>query len=171
MGAVALPAWAVWAQGEIGQREVAGRASNPRIMQYRTIANIPLAGDDGGVPWCAIFVNAALASAGVQGSGSGMARSFERSRHFVRLRAPVPGCIMTYWRGSPQSGSGHVKIYVGKQRGQMIAIGANENDSVRISPAATNRLTGYWWPAGVPVPQTSDDRYAGPIGAAAEREV
>ena len=50
--------WLAWARGELGVRETPGPVSTKRILDYRAIAGIHLGGEDGVVPWCAIFVNA-----------------------------------------------------------------------------------------------------------------
>src|SRR5215510_6324904 len=72
------PPWLILARREIGFRE---RSGNRGIERYVSLAHAGSPGD----PWCAIFVNAMLESAGYPGTRSAAARSFERSQHFIRL--------------------------------------------------------------------------------------
>lgn len=152
-----LPKWLEAAIGEIGQREVSGGKSNPRIVEYRTIAKLDLKGDDGDVPWCAIFVNAMLAQAGVKGSGSGMARSFASSKDFEKLAAPMVGCI-TVISSNRGPSSGHVFFYTAENGILFQALGGNQDDRVSIGMFAKKRLVGHYWPKGAPKPASPFDK-------------
>lgn len=145
------PAWLVKALVELGQAEVTGATSNPRIVAYRTIAGLPVEGDDGVVPWCAIFVNAMLAEAGVAGSGSALARSFAASPHFERLSAPMLGCV-TVISSNRGPASGHVFFYTAENGLFFQALGGNQNDSVSIAMFQKAKLVGHFWPKGQPKP-------------------
>ena len=165
----ATPAWYRWAVAELGQKEVPGRASNPRIMEYRTIGKTPLAGEDGVVPWCAIFVNAALEAVGIRGTRSGMARSYERSSDFVKLPGPAVGAIVTKWRGKPTSGLGHVGFYVGHDaRGRVVFLGGNQGDAVSRASFDPAQITGYWWPKGQPLPKVGKVDAGAAVASATE---
>ena len=147
------PIWYRWALAEVGVRETPGPKSTPRIMAYREIGKTPLGGEDGAVPWCAIFVNAALEAAGVRSTRSGMARSYERSPGFVKLAGPALGAITCKWRNSPKSGLGHVGFYAGHDtRGRVVLIGGNQGDSVSKASFDPGQITGFFWPKGQPLP-------------------
>lgn len=146
-----LAIWMERALGEYGQAEIPGAKSNPRIIEYRKISGLNLAGDDGAVPWCAIFVNAMLRLANVPGSGSAMARSFASSRHFKKLAAPVVGCI-TVISSSRGPSSGHVFFYTAENDIMLQGLGANQNDAVNVAMFPKSKLVGYYWPASVPLP-------------------
>jgi uncharacterized protein (TIGR02594 family) len=148
---MAPPEWLSAATRELGQTEVAGARSNPRIIEYRRMSGLALGGDDGAVPWCAIFVNAMLALAGVRGSGSAMARSFASSSAFERLAAPMVGCI-TVISSSRGPASGHVFFYTAENGLFLQALGGNQNDSVSISMFQKAKLVGHYWPKGQPKP-------------------
>ena len=152
-----LTPWLAAAIAEIGQAEVAGAKSNPRILEYRKFANLPLGGDDSVVPWCAIFINAMLARVGVKGSGSAMARSFARSKEFEKLEAPVVGCI-TVISSNRGPASGHVFFYTAENGLFFQALGGNQNDCVSISMFHKAKLVGHFWPRGVPRPPAPFDR-------------
>jgi uncharacterized protein (TIGR02594 family) len=163
------PAWYVWATRELGQKEVPGRGSNPRILEYRKIGKTPLAGDDSDVPWCAIFINAALEGVGVKGTRSGMARSYERSTDFVRLAGPAEGAIVTKWRGSPKSGLGHVGFYVGHDaNGRVVFLGGIQGDAVSRASFKPGEITGYWWPKGVALPKVGVIKLGAAVNTATE---
>lgn len=153
---VATP-WLKFASHEIGQSEVAGAKSNPRIKDYRKIANIPLEGDDSVVPWCAVFVNAMLAKAGVKGSASGLARSFTHSEHFEKLSQPCVGCI-TVISSNRGAGSGHVFFYTAENGLFFQGSGGNQDDSVSIKMFQKAKLVGHYWPKGQDHPKYPFDR-------------
>ena len=145
------PRWLIEAHKDIGFRE---RGANLGIEHFIEEAhNTGHPGD----PWCAIFVCAKLEECSIRSTRSAMARSFERSQHFVRLPGPALGAIATFWRGSPSSGSGHVNFYAGTdENGRHIGVGGNQGDRVSAAQMDMLRHTGWWWPKNEPLP---------PIGA------
>jgi uncharacterized protein (TIGR02594 family) len=143
------PAWLAWARAELGVHETPGPASTARIIEYRDIAGIPLGGEDGRVPWCAIFVNAALRSAGLNGSGNGMARGF--LRWGMALDGPAKGAI-TVLSSSRGPTTGHVSFYVGETDTHVRLLGGNQGDAVSIASFPKSRVLGYRWPEGVDLP-------------------
>lgn len=152
-----LTPWMTAALAELGQSEISGPKSNERILDYREMAGIRIGGDDGVVPWCAIFVNAMLAKAGVKTSGSAMARSFASSANFERLTAPMVGCI-TVISSSRGPASGHVFFYTGENGIMFQALGGNQNDSVNISMFQKKKLVGHFWPKGLARPAPPFDK-------------
>lgn len=141
------PPWMTWALKEVGFHE---RGQNLGIEKYITLARCGSPGD----PWCAIFANAGLEFCGIRGTRSAMARSFEKSEHFVQLDGPAYGAITTMWRQSKNSGLGHVFYYCGENENGIIALGGNQSDQVRRQYEPRNRVVGYWWPAALPLPKT-----------------
>jgi uncharacterized protein (TIGR02594 family) len=97
-----------------------------------------------------------LEGAGIKGTRSALARSFERDSNFVKLSAPALGCIVTFWRGVKSQGLGHVGFYAGEQGGLIYTLGGNESDMVRVEPyrkiGSKFGLSGYYWPKSVPLP-------------------
>jgi uncharacterized protein (TIGR02594 family) len=143
------PGWLMKGIDELGQREVSGAASNPRIIQYRRMGKTPLGGDDGAVPWCAIFTNAMMETVGVSGSGSAMARSYVSSGAFRRLSQPALGCIAVK-SSNRGPASGHVGFYVGEDGLFVYLLGGNQNDEVNISAFRKKEFIGFYWPKGQP---------------------
>jgi uncharacterized protein (TIGR02594 family) len=145
--APAEPSWLAAARRDIGFHEV---GTNRGIKKFIASARCGSVGD----PWCAIFINAKLEDAGIRGSRSSMARSFERDPNFVKLAGPALGAIATLWRGSPSSGSGHVFFYVGENENGVLGIAGNQSDGVRRAYQDRSRIVGYFWPKSVPLPKT-----------------
>src|SRR5262245_1660488 len=133
------PPWLAKAESYLGFHE---RVGNRGIEEFIALAKC----GEGGDPWCAIFVNACLEAAGVRGTRSAMARSFERDGNFVKLAGPALGAITTMWRSSPSSGSGHVFFYLGENEKGVLALGGNQSDQVCRQYEPRERVTGYWWP-------------------------
>ncbi len=155
--------WSLWALKELGTHEKGGVGSNPRIIEYRKIGKTPIKGDDSNIPWCAIFVNAALEANGVRGTRSALARSFTNNSHFVRLLRPVEGCIAVF-SSSRGPTTGHVGIYQGQTKNKIVIISGNSDNGVTLAGYPTARLIGYYWPRGVPMPK------AGPINVKSSEE-
>lgn len=138
--------WMTWALKEVGFHEI---GTNRGIDKYISLARVGSSGD----PWCAIFINAALESSGIAGSRSAMARSFESHGGFVKLAGPAYGAIVTMWRGSQDSGKGHVFFYLGENDKGVIALGGNQDNQVCRQYEPRNRIVGYYWPKSVPLPK------------------
>lgn len=147
------PPWFKWALGEVGVREVPGKGSNPRILAYRKMAKIPIDGDDSEIAWCSVFCGAALEQCGIRGTRSAAARSALTSPAMVELKTPVLGCIVVLARPGSKW-QGHVGFYRGETADSVYLLGGNQGDSVSIAPFPKDRVLGYRWPAGVPVPAT-----------------
>jgi uncharacterized protein (TIGR02594 family) len=148
------PKWFTLARGYMGFHEI---GNNRGIEHFIDDSHTGSLGD----PWCAIFANACLEEAGVPGTRSAMARSFEKHKNFVKLAGPALGAISTYWRGSKSSGSGHVNFYAGTDAKGHIGIGGNQSDQVSAAYMDMTRHTGFWWPASVPLPTVGPVRVSG----------
>lgn len=147
------PPWFVWAAKEIGTREDPENAG-PAIRRYVQLGHCGQEGD----PWCAIFANAALEQSGIPGTRSALARSFEHDQTYARLPGPAFGAIVTFWRGNPHSGLGHVGFCNGLTGVYISTLGGNESDMVQIEllrgRGSTFGLSGFFWPKSVKLPQT-----------------
>lgn len=138
------PVWLRRARQEIGVREIAGSRHSARVLSYWELAKLPFRDDE--TPWCAGFVGAMLEDCGIKSTRSGMARSYEK---WGQPCGAIPGAVVTFWRGSKSSGSGHVGFLVGKdQSGNLMILGGNQGDEVNIKPFSASRVTAYRWPAG-----------------------
>jgi len=137
--------WVVRAESYLGFRET---GNNQGIGHFIDLAHTGSLGD----PWCAIFVNACLEEAGIQGSRSPAARSFTSSSNFVRLSGPALGAITVRWRGSPSAETGHVYFYLGENSSGIVALAGNESDQVQRYYESRDPVLGYYWPKSVPLP-------------------
>jgi uncharacterized protein (TIGR02594 family) len=152
------PDWFRWAFMEIGFHEI---GNNQGLERYIRLGHSGNEGD----PWCAIFVNAALEDPtfqddakklSVPGTRDARSRSFSTNPNFVKLAGPCLGAIVVFWRGSQDSGLGHVGFYRGENTTHIWVLGGNENDMVQIEAlpksSASFGLLGYWWPKSVALP-------------------
>lgn len=140
------PKWVEIARGLIGVHEIKGGAAHsPEILQmWRDIKRGGIKDDE--TPWCAAFAGAMLERAGIQSS------RFESAKSYldwgIVLGAPMYGCIVVFTR----EGGGHVGFVVGKDAdGRLLVLGGNQGDAVSIKAFPVDRVSGYRWPAGVPL--------------------
>jgi uncharacterized protein (TIGR02594 family) len=146
------PAWMDHAWAEIGQREVAGAADNPRILAfYREVGHADATHDE--VAWCAAFVGAALQRAGVAGTGSLLARSY--LGWGVALETGRLGAIAVFSRGS-DSATGHVGFYLDGDDNRVFILGGNQGDAVSVTAIERGRLLGLRWPQPAAAAPTKD---------------
>jgi len=138
----------------LGVKEFAGSRDNPIIIDW--------AKDEGGdvakvythdsIAWCALFANHTLTKVGLEGTETLWALDFANPKKWpcLRLDGPAVGAFAPMLR----DGGGHITIVAGKdQHGNVMGLGGNQSDAVTIAPFAVSRLNkGYWWPAGVPLP-------------------
>lgn len=142
------PRWMAEARKHIGQREIAGSRHNPLILRWWTAIRAPFTDDE--TPWCAGYVGGCLEAVGLRSSRSAMARSY--SRWGVGLSGPAVGAVVVFSR-PPSPTSGHVAFVAGRDRaGNLMVLGGNQKNMVRIDPFALGRVVGYRWPADEPTP-------------------
>lgn len=93
------------------------------------------------VPWCAGFVNGALAAGGYGGTGSLAARSF--LKYGEATDVPREGDIVVTSRGNDPM-KGHVGFYAGTdENGNIKILGGNQGNAVSIKTAPANTVLGY----------------------------
>lgn len=137
------PAWLDHAWAELGQREIAGPASNARIADYIRRVGHPKLADDA-TPWCAAFVGACLERAGIAGTGSLLARSYLSWGD--ETREPPLGAVTVLSRGVDPA-FGHVGFLVGMTGDHVMLLGGNQSDAVTVEGFARSRLLGFRVPA------------------------
>jgi uncharacterized protein (TIGR02594 family) len=136
------PTWLDHAWADLGVLERSGDANNPRVLAYYRDSGHPDIRSEE-VAWCAAFVGACLARASVKPTGSLMARSY--LDWGVAVDAPRLGAIAILSRGDDPS-LGHVGFVVGINGNQLLLLGGNQSDAVRIEAFTTDRLLGLRWP-------------------------
>lgn len=142
----ATPLWLTLAQLHIGTKEIPGVQHHSKIIQWwRDIKRGGIKTDE--VPWCAAFVGAMLEQAGIRST------RFESAKSYldwgVKLTGPVYGCVVVFAR----DGGGHVGFVTAvTPDGRLAVLGGNQANMVSVAGFATDRVVGYRWPDGVPIP-------------------
>lgn len=97
--------------------------------------------------WCAAFVNSSLDQAGLPGTGSPAARSFENYGTPVQPEAAQQGDLVVQSRKDPKNpNAGHVGFFAGPStRGDTWMLGGNQGrkGEVSLQPFTEQRLLGY----------------------------
>lgn len=133
--------WLDTAYSLIGEREIPGPKHNPLILKMWQAIHSGWFKDDE-TPWCAGYVGYCLEQNGIKSTRSAAARSYEKFG--VKLSRPAVGCIVVFTR----KGGGHVGFVVGKDRyGNLMVLGGNQGNMVKISPFSLDRVTAYRWPS------------------------
>jgi uncharacterized protein (TIGR02594 family) len=130
--------WYEIARREIGTKELAGIADNPRIVEYHSTTTLRATDDE--VPWCSSFVNWCVQKAGYLGTGSAAARSW--ASWGVKIEKPVKGCIVVMTR----TGGGHVGFYEGSDSSTVQVLGGNQDDAVNSRRYRAQRVLCYVLP-------------------------
>lgn len=159
------PRWFEIAGSYLGQKEVVGKGSNPVILgwaqQFGGWIRSYFTDDD--IPWCALFVNAVLKQAGLKGTNSLAARSFEKWGY--RLDEPAVGAILVFGR----NGGGHVGFYVAERKDAFLVRGGNQGNAVTDTWISKSRLLAIRWPFTEPAP-TSGPVFKDGSGALSKNE-
>lgn len=138
--------WLDTAYKYLGTKEIKGAKHNPIILKWWAAIRAPFVDDE--QPWCAAFVGGVLEECGIRSSRSASARSYLKWGR--KMDIPARGCIVVFWRGSPQSWNGHVGFLVGIDRnGNYMVLGGNQGDTVTVASFARTRVLGFRWPEGV----------------------
>ena len=94
--------------------------------------------------WCAAFANAALAQAGIEGTGSLAARSFETWGEGVDPSQAMPGDVAVFSRPSGGPNAGHVGFFAGyNPDGSIRVLGGNQGNSVSYADMPASQLLGF----------------------------
>ena len=92
--------------------------------------------------WCAAFVNASLAQAGLEGTGKLNARSFMDWGQATEQ--PNRGDLAVFSRGDPNGWQGHVGFFDGYgDDGRIRVLGGNQSDAVSKAYYDPSRLLGF----------------------------
>lgn len=129
------------AREEIGVKEVTGRGSNSRIIEYHKATELMASNDM--TPWCSAFVNWVCDQAGIPKTNKANARSWLLWGE--KITEPEIGDIVILSRGS-SSWQGHVGFVAEKPTSLspfIKVLGGNQDDSVNISPYMKARVLGY----------------------------
>ncbi len=140
--------WMAIANQETGQHEVAGKAANPRIVEYHAATELKAKSDE--VAWCSSFVNWVLSKAGIAGTRSAAAASW--ASWGKPCQAKYGAIAVIYNAGAANSSlsrsGNHVGFLVEETSTHFSLLGGNQSDSVKITrfPKKKWRLKAYRWP-------------------------
>jgi uncharacterized protein (TIGR02594 family) len=142
--------WIIEARRHIGLREIPGKGTHKQILKWWSLIRAPFTDDE--TPWCAGFVGGCFESVGIRSTRSAAARSY--LRWGSPIDKPSFGCVVVFWRGSPQGWSGHVGFVMARDRSgeNIYVLGGNQRDGVNQKWFPTERVLGYRWPTAVPEP-------------------
>lgn len=138
--ALVVPKWMEIAEKELGQHELSGPESNPKILEYHKATTLKASSDE--VPWCSSFVCWVMQEAGYKTTRSASARSWESWG--LPLKRPEFGCVVVLKRGT--GGQGHVGFYVGEGPDHIKILGGNQGDKVSIANLNKQNVITYRWP-------------------------
>lgn len=143
--------WMTIAQRELGQREIAGPRSNPRIIEYFKVAKAGWAVDRGDeVPWCSGFACFVMERAGYISPRSLRARDW-LAWGTAPIGDPPVGAITILSRGDDPN-AGHVGFLVGAdERGWLQILGGNQSNAVTIQSFDPGRVLGF----RLPIPEVA----------------
>ena len=139
------PLWLTLARGDLGVSETPGPKSNPEILEmFKDSGHPEISSED--TAWCAAYAGAMLHRAGINPTGSLMARSYLKWGD--KLDAPKAGCVAVLWRGHPDSDTGHVGFVVSFDADSIELLGGNQGAAgvVSIEHFPRSRVLGWRWP-------------------------
>lgn len=143
-------AWIASARKDIGTKEIKGAKHNSKIIGWLKDLKAWWAEDE--TPWCGTFVAKCLKDADLI-----IPKHWYRAVDYLnlpnKLDRPAYGCIVIFTR----TGGGHVGFVVGKDKhGNIMVLGGNQSDQVKISAFSPDRVTGYRWPSIAPAAHRFD---------------
>ena len=158
--------WLDEAMKLIGIHEGVGDKDNPIVVKLFAAAGHPEIVHDS-TAWCAAFVGAMLARAGLKGTGSLWALDY--AKWGVALFAPCVGAIATKKRYDKRGKliGGHVFFVAGFDERYVYGLGGNQSDSVSISRYPLSVVTAFRWPYGSTVAPKSGLKKDGVTSASA----
>jgi len=144
-GPMNKPNWIKIAESELGVTEIPGAEDNPRVIEYHSTTG---GFRDDETPWCASFVNWVMNKAGQGGTGSAAAMSWAKYGKKVDQAAYGAIAVLSYG-----GGKGHVGFVVGKKGSNVLLLGGNQSNMVKISAFGTSKIHAYVFPKNFEVPE------------------
>lgn len=128
------------ALGEYGIKEIIGDKHHPRIIAYFEAVGHSWVNTDE-TAWCAAFVGWVLRISGLPYLKKLNARAYLSWGE--ETTKPKMGDLAIFWRGTPDSGQGHIGFFV-RQEGRFVWIlGGNQANEINIQKTSIDRLLGY----------------------------
>lgn len=144
---------APWLDLLISKKGLREREDNAELRKFLASDGHTL-GDPAKNPWCGDLMETCLALTLPNEKLPGnpyLAANWATWGQFIK---PTRGAIMSFWRGSPTSGLGHVAAYDSESEHAYNVWGGNQHDTISKTSIAKDRLrkNGSRWPNTWPVP-------------------
>lgn len=141
--------WLTEARRNIGITEIKGAKHDGNILHW--LEELKAWWRDDETPWCGVFVAHCMKAA-----GQPLPKYWMRAKDWLNwgdsIAAPCIGAVVVFTR----DGGGHVGFVVGKDKsGNLMVLGGNQGDAVRISAFPMSRVSGFRVPVGY-TPYVSD---------------
>ena len=127
------------AERYIGTKEIVGMEHNPVIVNWSAEIGHNWVQDDE-TPWCSTFINMVARRMGYEYTGKLNARSWLDVG--LDVEEPVEGTIVIFSRGNNPS-YGHVGIFMGFAGEDILCLGGNQGNEVKVQVYAKDRVVGY----------------------------
>lgn len=152
------PAHYKLAEKDIGMKEIKGRRHNKKVLSmFKDVGHDEIDNDE--TSWCAAAVGSWLERAGIPGTGSLAARSYQKWGFGVELADAKPGDVVVFWRVDPNSWQGHVGLYVSHNDTHVQVLGGNQSNQVKISNYPVDRLLAVRRAPGQSAPTKSGRKF------------
>lgn len=161
--------WMNMAKSLIGVKEINGPRNSPVIMGWAEEMRQWFPNDE--TAWCGLYTGYCFFKAlpdETRPKNILGARQWERFG--VALVRPVYGSVVTFWRGSPQSGYGHVGFYIGEDDEAYHVLGGNTEDMVKDARIGKHRFTAARWPSSYDYPDMKSVIFRNKSGALSTNE-
>jgi uncharacterized protein (TIGR02594 family) len=142
----------------LAELDDAGELS-PTVRDFFRVTRFPLELVNKRTSWCAAFACTVCELAGIPHPHSARARDFLDSPHFVKLRAPVLGCLLIFERavgGTVSETYGHVgfcdRELLYAQQDDVMCFGGNQDNRACSRRKKRAGLIACLWPKGWPLP-------------------
>ena len=144
------PPWMLEARRVLGKHE---RHHNGELRDFLGSDGHAL-GDPSVFPWCGDFVETCVRLALPDEPIPENPYAARNWLNFGRACARVPGAVVVFWRGSRSGWQGHVGFVAGQDRSgsRVYTLGGNQSNRVSVVPLGADRVLGYRWPFGFPMP-------------------
>ena len=153
------PRYIVEAEALLGEKEIAGRLTNPKIKELFADAGVPSVVSDE-VPWCAAFVGATLARANQPNTGTLLARDYRSPEFLAKCidhgKKPVLYSIGVMRRGD-SGWEGHVGYVMDFDAKTVTLLGGNQSDSVKLQTFPREKFIGFATPKKTEADMTTSE--------------
>lgn len=129
------------AQRYVGIRELSGAQHHPLVSWWLSLCGFSLDAPDE-IPWCSAFVNGIAWELRLPRSKSAAARSWLTVGVSVQIADAVADSDIVVLSRGTNPAQGHVGFFAGWERGEVLVLGGNQQNSVSIEAFDATRILG-----------------------------